>query len=127
MVSWQEIQIQSLLTAESDVAFFAVLSGIANKLGFDYCAYGMRMPLPISQPKMIMLNNYSTAWQQRYAKENYRAADPTVAHGMRSTLPLIWSDAIGTQSRPFWEMPRRMACVSVGRNHAMMQGASVDC
>ncbi|MFD2272860.1 autoinducer binding domain-containing protein [Undibacterium arcticum] len=52
----------------------------------------MQMPLPVSKPKLIMLNNYSEGWQQRYLKENYLAVDPTVAHGMRSVMPLVWSE-----------------------------------
>ncbi|KAF3996242.1 autoinducer binding domain-containing protein [Glaciimonas immobilis] len=106
MVSWQEDQIQALLTVESDASFFSALSGIAIKLGFDYCAYGMRMPLPLSQPKLIMLNNYSDAWKKRYLEQNYLATDPTVAHGMRSTLPLTWTDEIDSKSLPFWEDAR---------------------
>jgi len=104
--SWQEDQIQSLLGAKTDVAFFAELSRAANKIGFDYCAYGMQMPLPVSKPKIIMLNNYSEGWQQRYAQENYLAIDPTVAHGMRSVMPLVWSEKVFATSRPFWEDAR---------------------
>ncbi|MQR00861.1 autoinducer binding domain-containing protein [Glaciimonas soli] len=103
MLSWEEEQIQSLLSAKTETAFFAVLSRIALKLGFDYCAFGMRLPLPIADPKVITLNNYSTSWQQRYTQENYIAVDPTVSHGMKSTLPLVWSDEVFSKSRAFWE------------------------
>ncbi|MGZ9711449.1 LuxR family transcriptional regulator [Glaciimonas sp. GNP009] len=103
MNSFQGDQVQALLTAENEAAFFTALSGAAHKLGFDYCAYGMRMPLPISQPKLVMLNNYSRAWKQRYFEQNYLMTDPTIAHGMRSSMPLVWSEEIGVKSRPFWE------------------------
>ena len=29
--------------------------------------------------------------------------DPTVAHGMKSALPLVWSDEVFASSRNFWE------------------------
>lgn len=103
MVNWQEEQIQSLLDTDSDSAFFSKLSQISSSLGFEYCAYGMRLPLPISQPKLVMLNNYSSQWQQQYAENNYLAIDPTVAHGMRSVAPLIWSEEVFADCRPFWE------------------------
>jgi len=103
MIGWQEQQMQALLSAKSDAEFFDALSGIAFKLGFDYCAYGIRMPLPVAQSKVVMLNNYSPAWQQRYEKENYLAVDPTVAHGMQSMVPLVWSDEVFAACRPFWE------------------------
>lgn len=106
MDAWREEQIQSLLRAKTDSVFFAELSHIGKELGFDYCAYGMRMPLPISKPKVILLNNYSADWQQRYVSKNYISVDPTVAHGMRSVMPLIWSDDVFASCRPFWEDAR---------------------
>lgn len=106
MNSWQETQIQSLLSAETEIDLFAALSRAANELDFEYCAYGMRMPLPISRPKLFMLNNYSQDWQQRYTQENYLAVDPTVAHGSRSVTPLVWADKVFATCRPFWEDAR---------------------
>jgi LuxR family quorum-sensing system transcriptional regulator SolR len=103
ITDWQETQMRLMLSADTEATFFAVLSGLARDLGFDYCAYGMRMPLPLSNPKMFMLNNYSTDWQERYSEENYLAIDPTVAHGMKSVMPLVWSDQFFVSCRPFWE------------------------
>lgn len=103
MKGWQEIQMQFLLSAETESAFFSELIKAASELGFEYCAYGMRLPFPISRPKVFMLNNYSAQWQARYEKENYLAVDPTVAHGMSSVSPLVWSDQVFSSCRPFWE------------------------
>lgn len=106
MDSWQETHIHSLLGAETENALFSALSHAACELGFDYCAYGLRMPLPISNPKVFMLNNYSQEWQQRYAQENYLDIDPTVAHIKHSVMPLLWSDDVFALCRPFWEEAR---------------------
>lgn len=106
MDSWQETQIQSLLSAETEIDLFAALTRAANELDFEYCAYGMRMPLPISRPKLFMLNNYSQDWQQRYTQENYLIVDPTVAHGSCSVMPLVWTDKVFATCRPFWEDAR---------------------
>lgn len=106
MDSWQEALMHSLLNADTEADLFAVLSCATNELGFEYCAYGMRMPLPISNPKVFMLNNYSRDWQQRYAQEHYLAVDPTVAHGMRSVMPLVWTNEIFVTCRAFWEDAR---------------------
>ncbi|HKJ09536.1 MAG TPA: LuxR family transcriptional regulator [Gammaproteobacteria bacterium] len=103
MESWQETDIQSLLAAESEAALFESLSGTAKDLGFEYCAYGMRMPLPVSHPKVFMLNNYSAQWQQRYREEGYLEMDPTVAHGTCSVMPLVWSEGVFAKCRRFWE------------------------
>jgi LuxR family quorum-sensing system transcriptional regulator SolR len=100
---WQDIQLQAILSAGTDAALFEVLAKTAREIGFDYCAYGMRMPLPVSNPKTFMLNNYSSAWQERYREENYLAIDPTVAHGARSVLPLIWDEPLFRRNPLFWD------------------------
>lgn len=103
IANWQELQLQALMGARTEVEFFNVLSGVARELGFEYCAYGMRMPLPLSNPKMFLLNNYAADWQERYARQNYLSVDPTVAHGIKSVLPLVWNDTLFDANRPFWE------------------------
>ena len=97
---------QLLFEAKSELAFFQVLTEIAEELGFNYCAYGMRILLPLSQPKVIMRNNYPLQWQQRYEHEGYLMLDPTVAHAKRSTLPLLWSDFSSANHHLFWEDAR---------------------
>jgi LuxR family quorum-sensing system transcriptional regulator SolR len=52
------------------------------------------------------VNNYPQAWQQRYQAEQYLRIDPTVAHGMTSTRPMLWSEALFASSRPLWEDAR---------------------
>ena len=106
IADWQDLQMSSLLTASTEAEFFDTLSKVGRELGFEYCAYGMRMPLPLSNPKLYMLNNYSQEWQQRYAKENYLTVDPTVAHGMKSVMPLVWSEPVFQSSRGLWEDAR---------------------
>ena len=103
MIDWQDAHLHAFLAAQTELEFFASLSKAAKELGFDYCAYGMRKPLPFSNPKTFMLNNYAPAWQERYGAENYLSIDPTVTHGMKSVLPLVWSDAVFEDCRDFWE------------------------
>jgi len=92
--------------AKTEAALLELLAKAANELGFDYCALGMRLPLPFSNPRVVMLNNYPLAWQQRYQSEQYLKTDPTVAHGMTSTRPLLWSSELFASSRPLWEDAR---------------------
>jgi LuxR family transcriptional regulator len=106
MDAWQEALLQSLLGADSEEAVFVVLARAARELGFDYCAYGMRVPVPLTKPKVYMLNNYSEEWQRLYASEHYLAVDPTVAHGMKSVMPLLWSETVFDSCREFWEDAR---------------------
>ena len=106
MENWQEEHLQVLLTIKCEKTLFKELTKIARNLGFDYCAYGLRTPLPVSRPKILMLNNYPTEWQLLYHEKNYLSIDPTVHHGMCSLLPIIWSDDVFTGARKLWEEAR---------------------
>lgn len=106
MKSWQEEQLQALLSIQCEHKLFKVLAAITRELGFDYCAYGLRTPLPVSRPKVVMFNNYCAAWQARYQEKDYVTIDPTVHHGMRSLLPIIWSDDVFAEARELWEDAR---------------------
>lgn len=96
----------ALDATDGETTMLAALDKAARALGFDYCAYGMRTPLPLSNPRVIMGSTYPIAWQQRYAEQDYMTVDPTVAHALRSTMPVIWTDPMFEQARPFWEDAR---------------------
>ena len=104
--TWQEDQLHTLHTVECEHKLFEMIVSLARDLGFDHCAYGLRMPLPLTQPKIAMFNNYPVAWQRRYQEKSYLAADPTVQHGMRSLLPVIWSENLFAPARELWEDAR---------------------
>lgn len=106
MKRWQDDQLQALLSTKNEHELLNVLISIAHKLGFDYCAYGLRMPLPVSQPKIIMFNNYPPTWQEWYQNQNYLAIDPTVHHGIRSQTPIIWSNKVFSSAPELWQDAR---------------------
>lgn len=103
MKAWQEQQVQSLLSSTTAEDLFQQLTVITRGLGFDYCAYGIRLPLPVSAPRTEMFNNYPDDWQKCYQAQNYLAVDPTVTRGIRSTLPFVWSDEMFASARNLWE------------------------
>ncbi len=106
LIDWQASQTEALLNSQSEDDFQRVLATAAQDLGFEHFSYGMRLPLPLSNPKTLMFNNYPLAWQQRYAQENYLAIDPTVAHGLKSVMPLVWSDSVFQAAPAFWNDAR---------------------
>jgi LuxR family quorum-sensing system transcriptional regulator SolR len=81
---------------------FGYLSGRCRALGFDFCATGIRLPLPIAEPKTILENNYSPAWQAEYEGSNYVEIDPTIAHALSQVGPAYWSDTYDS-APDFWE------------------------
>lgn len=111
MKAWQEEQIQSLLSCESAADLFQRFTVLAQGLGFDYCAYGIRMPLPISAPRTEMFNNYPATWQACYRDQNYLLIDPTIVRGSRSTMPFVWSDELFAPARHLQEDARAYGLV----------------
>lgn len=102
MKAWQEDQLQELESSKNEQTLFQSLARFAASLGFECCAYGMRMP-PIISPAVVMFNNYPSAWQTEYQRKNYLASDPTVRHALRSQTPLVWSDQVFAQAPELWD------------------------
>lgn len=103
MDSFEENLMVALDRASSERAVFDALWMAARLLGFDHLAYGLRLAIPVSDPAILTLNSYSSAWQRRYIEAGYLQVDPTVRHAHRNTEPLVWTDMLFAGSRPFWE------------------------
>lgn len=106
MIFWQDDLLSRMQTAANEESVFEVVRTEARELGFDHCAYGLRYSVSITKPKTIMFNDYPLRWQQRYLEENYIEIDPTVSHGGKSVLPLVWNDKVFCGARDFWEDAR---------------------
>lgn len=106
MREWMANFADGLDRAKSLEDVFGLVLGAAQALGFEYCAYGLRLPVPVTRPRMLTINNYSATWWARYQKAGYLLRDPTVQHGRRSGLPVIWSDSLFVDSLDLWEDAR---------------------
>jgi LuxR family quorum-sensing system transcriptional regulator SolR len=106
MNTWQEHQLQAMQSIQSEQQLFQTILLLGKELGFDHCAYGLRMPFPLATPKTVMFNNYPTAWQVQYQAKNYVEIDPTVQHAMRSSLPILWTDDLFSPAQELWEEAR---------------------
>lgn len=82
---------------------FVKITHASQALGFEFCAYGLRLPTPISNPRTMLLSNYPLAWQARYASQGYLANDPTVAHGRHSQSPLVWTHGVFAATPDLWD------------------------
>ena len=101
MDCWRSKQLWNLSQLSSDESFLRELVRIAAELGFEYCAYTMRSPVPMVAPRLAGLNNYPGEWQRLYAERNYGAIDPTLARGAASVLPFVWTDALFADTGAF--------------------------
>ncbi len=103
MEQWIEEQLHLLLNVSSKDELFSGLTKAARLLEFDYFAYGLRINMPVTSPKIEMLNNYPEQWQQQYSAQNYVAIDPTVKHGSQSLRPVVWSEELFSNTPNLWE------------------------
>ncbi|GAA3928416.1 autoinducer binding domain-containing protein [Litoribacillus peritrichatus] len=103
MNSWIEEQLQMLLTTKNKEDLLTGLFKSAKLLGFDYFAYGLQLAVPLTAPKVELINNYPDQWQKLYQENNYLLIDPTVMHGTQTTRPVVWSESLFSDSRSLWE------------------------
>lgn len=102
MEIWTEDLLAAFEDAKDEIEVFRKTEEAARSLGFEYCAYGLRIPLPASQPPTVIVNNYPRAWQARYQEAAYLDIDPTVLHARRTRAPVIWSDALFASTPELW-------------------------
>lgn len=103
---WQDEMLSRMQLAATEQQLFEMVKAEAHRIGFSHCAYGLRLPLRLTEPKTVMLNTYPLEWQQRYVSEGYLAIDPTVRHGSRSLMPLVWTEDVFSETQEFWEDAR---------------------
>jgi LuxR family quorum-sensing system transcriptional regulator SolR len=90
------------LAGDTAEACFANILAEAQALGFEYCVHGTRLPVPVTRPRTCFYSNYPPQWVKRYDERRYIERDPTVRHGMRSSLPVVWSDAFFAEVPELW-------------------------
>ncbi|MGB3433426.1 autoinducer binding domain-containing protein [Achromobacter sp.] len=103
MKPWAQDLLLATNSATTDQAVFTEVAAVAHELGFSYCAYGLRAALPFTNPQFVMISDYPTAWQERYAQARYLEVDPTVKHCSRSSVPIVWSDRVFAETPELWD------------------------
>ena len=90
-----------LSAADTIVAAHAACGEVAQSLGFSRFLYGLRIPVPLTQPCQLILSGYPAAWRARYDEQRYMVTDPVLKRAVASTLPVEWDrirdDPQGTQ------------------------------
>lgn len=124
MKNWQEDLLNLVDCAGCEHVIFEKIRAAALALSFEYCAYGLRDALPLSNPKISILSNYPIAWQKHYHDRGYLDTDPTVLHGRRTQTPLIWSDTTFVSSQRLWEDARAFG-LRVGWAQSSLTGVGV--
>ena len=82
--------LSAVFEADDARALLDKIQMATRTLGFDYCAYGLKAPLPVTNPRVTLLSTYSRAWCEHYRRSDYLQSDPTVRHCQQSTTPVVW-------------------------------------
>ncbi|RAS01792.1 autoinducer binding domain-containing protein [Cupriavidus alkaliphilus] len=94
MKPWQGDHLRLVSSAEGIEDTFATILSEVKRLEFDFCAFGMRSPVPMTAPRLIWCSNYPAGWRKRYKENAYWHRDPTVIHAIVSDEPVLWSDEL---------------------------------
>lgn len=91
------------LLGNPDAAPFDHVAGHFRKAGFSFCSFGLRLPLPLAQPRIVILDTYPEAWMKRFDGQRYAEVDPTIRHAVRSEDFVLWSPELFRDADSMWE------------------------
>ncbi|KQX20646.1 autoinducer binding domain-containing protein [Variovorax sp. Root434] len=106
MNEWTQDVLGRLSQASEPSEVLAQISVATRHLGFEHCAYGLRTLVPFTRQKTLMFSTYDERWNYRYINAGYLLVDPTVAHGVHSGTPVIWSDEVFRSAPQMWDEAR---------------------
>lgn len=116
--SWAWDLLRSVECAPDPQALFGVVDAAAKSLGFDHCAVGVRLAVPVSRPRTFLMSSQPQDWQARYAAAGYLSMDPTVRNGSVSEAPQIWGDELFSEAPSLWSEAQ-----SAGLRHGWAQSS----
>ena len=97
-------QLVQLLESKDADGWRHALLALTSSLGFEQVIYGMVHSRHAQVERAFLQSNYSTEWRERYDAERLAYVDPTVAHCLTSTLPIIWKpDTFSGAARALYE------------------------
>ncbi|AGK48518.1 bacterial regulatory s, luxR family protein [Burkholderia thailandensis MSMB121] len=102
MGNWAEDLLAGLDSARSEEEAFRSIETATTALDFEYCAYGLRVPWPLSRPRIETRSNFPEQWKRRYVEAGFLDIDPILAHGRRSQQPVVLSETLFASSHQMW-------------------------
>jgi len=104
--SWREDCLDRLSSQTSSTGILKELASIVDRLGFEYCSYVLRVPLPIASPLVTWSSTYPTKWLNHYFANNYLESDPLIQQASRDVAPVVWDGNESKIQPEFWEEAR---------------------
>ena len=90
-MSFEVNQLRDLLDACTVADLYTRAKVVVNALEFEHFIYAVRLHVGAGEAHEFVLSGYPSSWRSIYEQEGYVANDPTVAHSLSSSLPLVWS------------------------------------
>lgn len=107
VVTWREQSLIRLSEAATSLdGLVNAMRDVTAELGFEYCSYVYRLPLPIAQPAVHWCSTYPAGWLERYFEQQYLDVDPLVHRAMQGNQPVVWGDDVFDEQPQFWEEAR---------------------
>lgn len=103
MKGWQSTQLRRVCGAGTSQAAFEAVAEEANRLGFAYCSFGMKGPVPLAAPRAVWCSTYPQSWHELYEERGYMQIDPVVRHAIVSDEPIHWHGEIYDQAPEFFD------------------------
>ncbi|MGF6553476.1 LuxR family quorum-sensing transcriptional regulator LasR [Paraburkholderia youngii] len=111
-------QMAPLLDAADEAEWFGVITGLAETWGFDRILVAM-LPRPTMRLEDAYLRStYAPAWRQTYDEQGMVHIDPTVAHCLSRSAPLIWTPEI-------FATPPQQALYEEARSYGLGAGVTL--
>ncbi|CBJ36393.1 Transcriptional activator protein solR [Ralstonia solanacearum CMR15] len=111
-------------TAQDERQLFRQIASVVRQLGFDYCCYGIRVPLPVSKPAVAIFDTYPAGWMAHYQASGFLEVDPTVRAGASSSDLIVWPVSIRDEAARLWSDARDFGLnVGVARSSWTAHGA----
>lgn len=102
MDTTKEALFWELSTKHSADEVYESVADYASRLGFSYCCYGMRLPVPVSNRPVHIFNNYPDGWMRHYLDKGYLKTDPVVRLGAQASTQLVWSKEAFASAGSLW-------------------------
>jgi len=93
MKCWQSDQLRLVGSASSSQEAFDLVRAEGQRLGFEYCSFGMKGPVPLAAPRVVWCSNYPIEWQRRYSERDYIRIDPSVQQAITSDEMFVWDES----------------------------------
>lgn len=93
METWKKNLLKEMRFVDSEHTMFEKIAQHAAELGFEFCSFGIRTPLPVTNPVTVVLTTYPKTFQQIYEQSDYVSIDPVVQHALWGNMEMIaWTD-----------------------------------